>query len=133
LSSFKFSAIHTFDKTKDIPELEEVNALMFNSKELVKFTKRSEIQRELETTLKQSIDVRSNSRLLLLRSIKDNYNELKNKAQVSDKVKEHLIYINYELLYDLLDLLAPFQKYRLDSCLDTKPTFHLGFRDTTAR
>ncbi len=54
--------LHIFDKIKDIPELEEVNALMFNSKELVTFVKCSEIQRELETTLKQSIDVLWNSR-----------------------------------------------------------------------
>jgi hypothetical protein len=110
---------------KDITELEELNALMFHSKELVTFVKRSEIQRELETTLKQSVEVRWDSRLMLLESIKDNYEELKNIAEVNDKIEEHIIHINYELLCDLVKLLSPFHKYRLDLCFDTKPTFHL--------
>ena len=108
---------HTFDKMKTIADLEEVNALMFHSKELVTFVKRSEIQRELKTNLKQSIDVRWDSRLLLLQSIKSNYEELKNIAEVNDRVEEHLIHINYELLCDLIELLATFHKYSLDLCL----------------
>jgi uncharacterized Fe-S cluster-containing protein len=80
---------------KDITELEELNALMFHSKELVTFVKRSEIQKELETTLKQSVEVRWDSRLMLLESIKNNYEELKNIAEVNDKIDEHIIHINY--------------------------------------
>ncbi len=58
---FNLVHLHTFDKMKGITELEELNALTFQSKELVTFVKRLEIQKELDITLKQSIEVRWNN------------------------------------------------------------------------
>lgn len=116
---------HTFDSLNEVDLLNEVELLIINSKELVTYVKRSEIQHEFETTLKQSIEVRWDSRLRLLESIRDNYENLKIQAKNNIKIEEHLNHIIYELLCDLIKLLTSFHKYRLDFCYETKSTFHL--------
>ena len=88
--------------------------------ELVTYIKHSEIQHNLNTTLKQSIEVRWDSKLSLLESIKDNYEILKSLAITNKCIDDHLIHIDYELLVNLIEILVPFHKYRIDLCFDTK-------------
>ncbi len=94
-------------------------------KDLVTYIKRSEIQHRLQTTLKQSIDIRWDSRLNLLISIKENYDSLVKISETNEKLEDFISKIDFKLLCDIIEVLNPFHKFRLELCYDSKATFHL--------
>ncbi len=103
----------------------KVNLLIHNCKELVSYAKRSGVQNLLSWTLKQSIDVRWDSKLIMLESIKQNYSQLSTLAQNNLTLFNFLENITESLLTALINLLTPFFTQRLALCKEYSPTFHL--------
>ncbi len=76
-------------------------------------------------TLKQSIDVRWDSKHEMLRSIAENYQNLVLKGENNKTVEDLISGIEENLLKELISLLKPFHSLRTTLCRDTSPTFHL--------
>jgi hypothetical protein len=116
---------HSFKNLGNNSALCKANLLIYNCKELVSYAKRSGLQNLLSLTLKQSIDVRWDSELIMLESIKKNYSQLSTLAQNNLTLLKFLENINESLLSALINLLTPFFTQRLALCEESSPTFHL--------
>ena len=116
---------HSYEEMKNDENLRNIRLLFENSKELVSHFKHSDLQNKLKTTLKQSIDIRWDSKYVMLESIKNNYLTIKTLSINNEKIMKCLIYINEEILNDLLLFLKPFYELRMTLCQDKNPTFHL--------
>jgi len=116
---------HTFEKLKNLPNMNKINSLIDSSKELVTYFKQSGLQNKLNNTLKQSIDIRWDSKLAMLESIRDNLLNIKEVALTNSKIMEKIVDINDQVLNDLISLLKPFYDLRLTLCQESGPTFHL--------
>lgn len=115
---------HTFEKLKSLPNMNKITALINSSKELVTYFKQSGLQNKLNTTLKQSIHIRWDSKLVMLESIRDNLLNIKEMALTNSKIMVKIIDINDQLLNDLISLLKPFYNLRLTLCQESGPTFY---------
>ena len=89
---------HTYNDVKIDRKLKCIEELIENSKDLVKHFKHTELENKLTTTLKQSIDIRWDSTLLMLQSISDNYNDIKTLSINDNKTMEYLVKIEEKLL-----------------------------------
>ena len=116
---------HTFDDCKNYETLRSILKLIDCAKGLVKHFKHSGLQNKLPTTLKQSIEIRWDSTLEMLQSIKENYDQIKILSVNNHKIMELIIGINENSLNELINLLMPFYELRLNLCKDSEPTFHL--------
>lgn len=75
--------------------------------------------------MKQSIEVRWDSTVVMLQSIQDNFRNIRNLALNDSKVMKKFSYIvsNESLLNDWIDFLSKFYSLRCDLCKDTHVTF----------
>jgi hypothetical protein len=117
--------VHAFKDIKSNNSLNEIKLLMKSAKQLVSYFNHSEKQKKLKTTLKQSIDIRWDSKYLMLDSIHKNYNDIRILALDDEKIMEKFIHIKESVLIDILNFLKPFYDLRITLCQDLKPTFHL--------
>jgi DNA-directed RNA polymerase subunit M/transcription elongation factor TFIIS len=116
---------HAFKEIENFHELRPIVNLLENSKELVKYFKHSGLQNRLKTTLKQMIEVRWDSRVQMLESIKDNYSEIKLISLEKEKVEILMQKIKEPLLSNLIALLKPLRDARVELCSENTPTLHL--------
>jgi hypothetical protein len=102
-----------------------IQSLIINSKEFVKYFKQSGLQSKLSSTLKQNIEIRWDSTLLMLESIHENLLNIKQISLNNSKVMELIARIDEKILYELIKLLKPLYDLRLNLCKESEPTFHL--------
>ena len=119
---------HAFHIIGIVPELISINKLIDSAKELVTYVKQSAIQMQLKEyhkTLKQMIEIRWDSRVEMLESIKDNYECLILMAENKDKIMDLIMHIEESLLTQLINTLKPLRDSRIELCSETSPTVHL--------
>ena len=75
-------------------EIKTINALLENCKNLVKWAKQSGHQKELDTTLKQMIEVRWDSKYDMISSILQNYDKLETMSGENQRLFELMEKIN---------------------------------------
>jgi hypothetical protein len=109
---------------KNCEKINVINDLIENSKQLVTYAKHSGLQNNFDTTLKQMIEVRWDSRYDLLNSIKINYQKFKTLSLENNKVYNYLININEKLLSTLVDFLLPLKSVRTKFCSENTPTLY---------
>jgi hypothetical protein len=104
-----------------------VNELVQAAKDVVTRVKRTQMQHELETTLKQAVATRWNSTLLLLKSVSVNVDRLKTLAHASNdrSLQRTLLDIDITLLNDVITVLQPFDEATRLTSADKVPTIHL--------
>jgi len=90
----------------------------------VTLAKRSGFQSQLNTTLKQFIEVRWDTRLDMLDSIQKNYEMLKSIALNNDKVFNILSKIDEKLLKNLIDFLYPLKQNGEKLCKEKSSTLN---------
>lgn len=114
-------------ETNQLPT--EIKKLLDTAKHLVTLVKRTKVNHQLTTTLKQSVVTRWNSVLTMLESIKDNMAELQlmasNVSALNRGVARCVLDINEALLGEIIDVLSPFDRATRILSSDTKPTLHL--------
>jgi hypothetical protein len=116
---------HTFKLMNETIPVNSIQSLINNAKELVRYFKHSGNQKLLDITLKQSVDVRWDSTLLMLESIKTNYNKIKELSVDNQRINQMFVNINESLLNELIALLKPLYELRVNLCKESEPTFHL--------
>ncbi|KAI1299967.1 Transposable element Hobo transposase [Halotydeus destructor] len=115
---------HAFDLKSD-ERLEDVLRLMDTCKSMVEHSKRTGLFSQLKKTLKQSIEVRWDSRYLMLKSINENREGLTSLATGSEQLAQLLVSLDWRLLQAVEDLLEPFWTWRNMLCSENVPTAHL--------
>ena len=109
----------------------EVIELVDACKEIVTLAKRSKINNQLETTLKQCIVTRWNSVLTTLKSVSVNLAQLQitsvtnNEDKTNRKLLRLLADIKESLLLEVIGVLEPFDTATKCLSSDSKPTLHL--------
>ena len=84
------------------------------------------LQKDLDQTLKQAIETRWNSKLLMLQSINDALKSGKlYKILLQRRELRFLNNIDSDLLEDLIKLLTPFNEATRHLSMDKTPTLHL--------
>ena len=117
---------HAFDGILETKYLKQVFDLLVHSKDLVKLSKQSGFQHYFkEKTLKQMVEVLWDSRVDMLESIHENFTELRRMALDKEKIEYHMMYIKEPLLTNLINLLKPLKKARVELCSETSPTLNL--------
>jgi hypothetical protein len=117
---------HSFDGILENEDLKPVSDLLVHSKDLVTLSKQAGFQRYFnEKTLKQMVEVRWDSRVDMLESIHENYAELRRMSLEKEKIEAHMMYIKEPLLTNLINLLKPLKKARVELCSESSPTLHL--------
>jgi len=106
----------------------EVTTLINTCKELVTLSKRSCVNRHLETTLKQCVCTRWNSVLTMLQSVNDNKAKLRTVA--SDAKSNRNLFrllsdLDDDLLQTVIAVLVPFESATKVLSADKTPTLHL--------
>jgi len=110
---------------------QEVTDLIEACKEVVTLAKRSKLNSQLETTLKQCVVTRWNSVLTTLKSVSVNLADLQITSVSSgeDKTNRKLLRlladINNSLLLEVIAVLEPFDTATKCLSSDSKPTLHL--------
>ncbi|KAK7878989.1 hypothetical protein WMY93_034178 [Mugilogobius chulae] len=118
---------YVFDNLEDDnPRHSPVIKLLHESKTLVSHFKRAGLQNELDQTLKQAVETRWNSKLLMLRSINDALKSGKlHRVLLARRELRFLNNIDSELLEDIIKLLTPFDEATRHLSADKTPTLHL--------
>ena len=105
-------------------EIHDILELLENAKLLVRYFKQSELQAELDSTLKQENVTRWNSALTMLESVQKNITQITNL--LAAKQQQHRVNAIYgPLLDELVRFLATFREATLDLESSSKPTLHL--------
>jgi hypothetical protein len=95
---------NTFDEEKECPK--EIGEMISASKGMVRYIKKSNIQHLLETCIVQSCDTRWNSTYLMLKSIKDSYDKIKEAFVLHAYPELHrLTAINRAILEEVVEFL----------------------------
>ena len=107
--------------------MSEVTQLIQVCKSVVSHVKKSRIQSKLETSLKQSVSMRWNSILTMLKSIACNTDQLKTLAdEFSDrKLQRLLLDVNNQLLTEIISVLQPFDTATRMLSTDHTVSIHL--------
>ncbi|KAM3865308.1 uncharacterized protein ACN63O_011008 [Diretmus argenteus] len=118
---------YVFDHLEeDNPTHSRVITLLKESKTLVSHFKRAGLQNELDETLKQAVETRWNSRLLMLESINNALKSGKlHKILLQRRELRFLNHIDSELLEEIIELLKSFDKATRELSTDKNPTLHL--------
>ena len=109
----------------------EVTELINACKEVVTLAKRSKLNNQLETTLKQCVVTRWNSVLTTLKSVSVNLAQLQvtsisnNEDKTNRKLLRLLADIKESLLVEVIAVLQPFDTATKCLSSDNKPTLHL--------
>lgn len=136
--NLNLALVHSFEKPKpstksnDDEEEEgmpvEVLQLIDTCKELVTLAKRTTLNGQLETTLKQCVPTRWNSILTTLKSVSNNLAELRvisASAQANRSLLRLLADINEDLLSEMIRVLDSFDVATKLLSADSKPSLHL--------
>jgi len=112
----------------NLDHLHEIQSLVTVCKDIVTRIKRTQVQHELQTTLKQAVSTRWNSSLFMMKSIMDNLSQLKT---VTDRtLQKHLIDLNEEILAQTVQVLEHLDVATRLLSSDQKPT---SFGDRSPR
>ena len=98
-----------------------IKLLIESTKRLVRTVKAGSINTELETRLKQEVETRWDTYCDMFESVLDNFESLKKYPSLN----ADFIKINRGLLEEIVTLLKPLKKLRMEMSKDEKPTFHL--------
>ena len=91
----------------------------------MQWAKRTGLNQRLTKTLKQSVCVRWNSELTMLKSIQDNWTELSSILLAGGNM-QHLQNLNKELLDAIVEMLEPFSVATMQLEADNGITIHLA-------
>lgn len=123
---------HTFqDKSTNDPDdgvPAEITQIMATCKDLVTLAKRTRLNSQLETTLKQCICTRWNSTLATLKSVSSNLVGLKvlsTEPNANRNLLRLLAEINEQLLADVIKVLDPFDVATKHLSTDTNPSLNV--------
>ena len=118
---------HSLDG-RDAPDsvLEIIN-LIGTCKEIVTHIKRSKIQHELQTTVKQSVSTRWNSQLTMLKSVQVNIKDITSLStkEQDKKLQRKLLDLNETLLNDVITVLTPFDTATKHLSTDKEFSLHM--------
>ena len=120
---------HETNAVHDEP-IDEVRALVNVCKEIVTRLKRTQLQHELTTTLRQSVATRWNSTLFLMQSIADNLEQL--KSTTDRTLQKQLLDQDEELLKEVIKVLKHLDVATHLLSSDHMPIIHMLFQSATA-
>ena len=106
----------------------EVSTLITTCKELVTLSKRSSVNNNLETTLKQCVSTRWNSVLRMLQSVNDNRTQLRTTANDGPTNRKFLCVLSDlhdDILEQVISVLLPFDTATKVLSADKTPTLHI--------
>lgn len=108
-------------------DVEQVTSLIRTCKALVTHVKRSKVQSQLETSVKQSVPTRWNSNLTMLHSVAINMENLKQEAaKLGDKkLQRQILDLNEPLLEAVIGILKPFDEATRILSADKTPSLHM--------
>lgn len=119
----KEQQIDNEDEDFEIDPLSQILDLVSTCKEIVTRVKRSRIQGQLSTTLKQAVSTRWNSIYVMMKSISKNLPDLKH---VEDRqLQKNLMDINDNLLINVIKVLEHLDTATRLLSADKMPTLHL--------
>jgi len=107
---------------------EEVAMVIATCKELVTLTKRTNVNRKLDTTLKQCVSTRWNSTLTTMKSVDTSKSQLRAVAsdpQLPKKLLRLLCDLHDDILEGVIAVLTPFETATKVLSADKSPTLHL--------
>lgn len=105
--NLNLSLSHAFDEKfmNSIPLIENTIKL---SKEMVRYFKKSGLNKKLTKTLKQSVNTRWNSIFTMLESIYTSWDEIKNILNEQSKSNKYIM-PNKDIVFELISILEPFK------------------------
>ena len=121
---------HTFDELpkSDHFVYEEIVQTLSNCVALVGFMKRSGLNVRLSKRLAQHCETRWNSRLRMLETIRDAWDELKQEDFCREEIRSKLAKISFPLVEDLINLLTAFKLATDALQVEKTPTIQLVTR-----
>ena len=114
-------AFNEQEKKEEPDPIPSISSLLSASKALVTHVKRAGLNKDLDSRLKQEIDIRWDTHFEMLESILINYESLDKKPEL----KSQMDAIDKGLLINLVPILKELKILRSSLCSDNNATFHL--------